>query len=171
MKPKRPAYFCGKSRDRNKFCRGFFLFEIMLKYSFFHKQVIQIPMSIVTSTPIDFDVLKKALSYIILPCFKLGDEPPPFDLCAPCTRPLPPVAAPGAVRDHRLGAGARPAGGHVDLRPRPLRQLLHRELVAVDRRQDPGAHARHVPPRPGAQAARGHQHAHRRCAASRLSDS
>lgn len=38
------------------------MINFMLKYSFFHKQVIQIPMSIVTSTPIDFDVLKKALN-------------------------------------------------------------------------------------------------------------
>lgn len=38
------------------------MINFMLKYSFFHKQVIQIPMSIVTHTPIDFDVLKKALN-------------------------------------------------------------------------------------------------------------
>ena len=38
------------------------MINFMLKYSFFHKQVIQITMSIVTHTPIDFDVLKKALN-------------------------------------------------------------------------------------------------------------
>ena len=35
------------------------------------------------------------------------------------------------VGPHRLGAGPRPARRHLDRRPRPLRQLLHRELVAV----------------------------------------
>ena len=39
-------------------------------------------------------------------------------------------------RADRLGAGARPARGHLHLRARPLRQLLHRELVPVGGRQD-----------------------------------
>ena len=33
----------------------------MLKYSFFHKQVIQIPASIVVKRKIDFDIMQKAL--------------------------------------------------------------------------------------------------------------
>src|SRR3989442_1106168 len=39
---------------------------------------------------------------------------------------------PGAVRADRLGTDPRPAWGHLDRGPSPLRQLLHRELVAVD---------------------------------------
>ena len=58
------------------------MINFMLKYSFFHKQVIQIPMSIVTSTPIDFDVLKKALNIEIErnDCMRLRfyKEHPPF---------------------------------------------------------------------------------------------
>lgn len=37
------------------------MINFMLKYSFFHKQVIQIPASIVVSRKIDFDILQKAL--------------------------------------------------------------------------------------------------------------
>ena len=35
---------------------------VMLKYSFFHKQVVQIPTSIVTTRVIDFDLMKKAIN-------------------------------------------------------------------------------------------------------------
>ncbi len=45
-------------------------------------------------------------------------------------------AAPDAGRSHRLGAGQRTAGRHLDRGAGPLRQLLHPELVAVVRRQD-----------------------------------
>ena len=38
---------------------------------------------------------------------------------------------------HRLGAGQRPARQDVDLRPRRVGQLLHRELVALARPEDP----------------------------------
>lgn len=38
------------------------MINFMLKYSFFHKQVIQIPVSIVTEKEIDFDLLKEALN-------------------------------------------------------------------------------------------------------------
>ena len=37
------------------------MINFMLKYSFFHKQVIQIPASIVVKRKIDFDILQKAL--------------------------------------------------------------------------------------------------------------
>ena len=54
-------------------------------------------------------------------------------------RPLRPPA-PGAGRPDRARAGQRPARGHVDRRPHPLRQLLHRALVALARHQDRDPH-------------------------------
>lgn len=38
------------------------MIDFMLKYSFFHKQVIQCPTSIITERKIDFDLMKKALN-------------------------------------------------------------------------------------------------------------
>ena len=38
------------------------MIQFMLKYSFFHKQVTQIPESILTEKEIDFDVMKQALN-------------------------------------------------------------------------------------------------------------
>ena len=38
------------------------MIQFMLKYSFFHKQVTQIPESILTTKEIDFDVMKQALN-------------------------------------------------------------------------------------------------------------
>ena len=38
------------------------MIQFMLKYSFFHKQVTQIPESIIVSKEIDFDILKKAFN-------------------------------------------------------------------------------------------------------------
>ena len=38
------------------------MINFMLKYSFFHKQVIQCPVSIVTEKEIDFDLMTKALN-------------------------------------------------------------------------------------------------------------
>ncbi len=38
------------------------MIQFMLKYSFFHKQVTQIPESIIVSKEIDFDVMKKAVN-------------------------------------------------------------------------------------------------------------
>ena len=38
------------------------MIQFMLKYSFFHKQVTQIPESIITEREIDFDLMKKALN-------------------------------------------------------------------------------------------------------------
>ena len=38
------------------------MIQFMLKYSFFHKQVTQIPESIITQRKIDFDLMKKALN-------------------------------------------------------------------------------------------------------------
>lgn len=38
------------------------MIQFMLKYSFFHKQVTQIPESIVVSKEIDFDIMKKAVN-------------------------------------------------------------------------------------------------------------
>lgn len=38
------------------------MINIMLKYSFFHKQVIQIPMSITFDKKVDFDLMKKAFN-------------------------------------------------------------------------------------------------------------
>ena len=49
---------------------------------------------------------------------------------------------PRAGRADGLGAGQRPARRHRHRRPGELRQLLHRELVDVDGRQDHAAHNR-----------------------------
>ena len=38
------------------------MIQFMLKYSFFHKQVTQIPESILTEKEIDFDLMKQALN-------------------------------------------------------------------------------------------------------------
>ena len=48
---------------------------------------------------------------------------------------------PGALRPHGLGPDPRPARGHRDRRTGGLRQLLHRELVALARPQDHAADA------------------------------
>ena len=45
-----------------------------------------------------------------------------------------------ARRDDRLGPGARAERRHLDLRPGPLRQRLHRVLVVLARPGDPGPH-------------------------------
>ena len=38
------------------------MIQFMLKYSFFHKQVTQIPESIIVEKEIDFDIMKKAVN-------------------------------------------------------------------------------------------------------------
>ena len=38
------------------------MIQFMLKYSFFHKQVTQIPESIIVSKEIDFEIMKKAFN-------------------------------------------------------------------------------------------------------------
>lgn len=48
-------------------------------------------------------------------------------------------APPRARRTHRLGSSARPTWRYLHRRPRQPRQLLHRELVALGRRQDYGS--------------------------------
>src|SRR6185436_7745450 len=47
------------------------------------------------------------------------------------------AAPPREVGDHRLGAGARLARQHLDQEADPVRPLLHPELVALARLQDP----------------------------------
>ena len=54
----------------------------------------------------------------------------------------------GQVGDHRLGAGPRTPRPDVDRRPGRVGQLLHRELVALARSQDPAPDGCRGPPRP-----------------------
>ena len=71
------------------------------------------------------------------------------ELCPPVRGPLLPLRRPPSreVRPHRLGAGPRPARPDLPVGPRRVGQLLHRELVAVARRQDPGDDGRRGLPR------------------------
>ena len=63
-------------------------------------------------------------------------------------RPLRPPAPRQGGAD-RAGPGERAARRHLDRRPRPLRQLLHRELDALARREDHPAHRHRGPLRQG----------------------
>ena len=98
-----------------------------------------------------FNVLRGEMSLV-------GPRPERPELVELLRRARPPLRRPPPrqVGHHRLGAGPRPARQDLARRPRRVGQLLHRELVALARREDPAAdRARHRPPGPGRVRARG----------------